>query len=293
MPNEIDRIVIFGHTGFIGRHLERFLKEKHPELEIIGASLPSVDLTKDSAPVKGLFGMKTAVIMLSALKREHGDNLDNFLKNVKMAVNVCKQIENNPVKRFIYFSSAAVYGEDVQNLSINEDSPVTPTTYYGIAKHSCERLLRKATGSGKGSALTILRPPIIYGPGDNSGYSPSGFAKTAMRGETIKLWGDGTEKREFIFVEDVARAVEKLVLNNHDCTLNLASGKSYTFAEIIDELSKLTNSEIKVESRKRTKEKADHGFENTALLKVFPEFSFTPLSEGLKKTIDAIKGGIE
>lgn len=279
----IERIVILGHTGFIGKHLENFFKKKYPE--VIGKGLPDFDLTKDSDSLKNIFDMETVVIMCSAIKKDYGDNIDNFSKNASMVVNVCKILETNPVKNFIYFSSAAVYGEDIHNLQISEKTAINPTSYYGMAKYVSERLLWKVSKNN----LIIIRPPGIYGPGDQPCYGPSGFVKAALNNEAVTLWGDGAEKREFIFIDDVVQLIDKLILTNYKGVLNLASGKSFTFKDIIDVVSSLTNSEIEVNFRERTKNKVDNEFDNSALLKIFPRFTFTPLKDGIKDTIESLK----
>ncbi len=285
---EIKRIVILGHSGFIGSHLGKFFKNKTPGIEVIGQSLPSLDLTKDSdvSLLKDFFDMNTAVIMCSAVKKEHGDNLDNFIKNILMVVNLCKLMEKYPVRRFLYFSSAAVYGEDVHNLDIQETSTINPTSYYGIAKYNSEKLLQKTIEQKEKSTLIIIRPPVIYGPGDKPCYGPSGFIESALIEKTITLWGDGTELREFIFIGDIVKLVNNLIFHEYEGVLNIASGKSSSFAEIINILSSLLNVKIKLNSRERTKNKVDNKFNNEKLRELFPEFSFTPLKEGLLKTIE-------
>lgn len=288
--NEIKRIVILGHTGFIGRHLENFFKNKE-NIELIGNDLPSVDLTKDSDVIslKDIFDMQTGIIMCSAIKRDYGDNLDNFLKNIFMIINVCKLLETHPVRRFVYFSSAAVYGEDIQNLNISESTEINPTSYYGMAKYASERLLHKAFESKNDNGLVIIRPPVIYGPGDKPCYGPSGFIKAALNKEAITLWGDGSEKREFIFIDDIVRIVNHLMFHNYGGILNIASSKSYTFKEIIDKIAFLTHTKIEINSRKRTKNKVDNEFNNKNLQNLFPELTFIELEEGIKKTIEYIK----
>lgn len=287
---EIKRIVILGHTGFIGSHLENFFKN-NTNIAVVGKDLPLVDLTNYSSvlSLKDFFDMDTAVIMCSAIKRDQGDNTDNFLKNIKMVINICRLMETYPVKRFLFFSSAAVYGEDIHNLNISEKTDINPTSYYGMAKYISERLLRKTFDSKDNSNLIIVRPTVIYGPGDRPCYGPSGFINSAVNGEAITLWGDGTEKREFIFIEDAIKLINNLIFDEYDGVLNVASGKSYAFSEIIDMVSSLTNSNIEINSRERTKNKVDNEFDNSALLKIFPEFTFTPLKEGIQKTVESLK----
>ncbi|UCD15397.1 MAG: NAD(P)-dependent oxidoreductase, partial [Candidatus Omnitrophota bacterium] len=194
--NNIKRILILGHSGFIGSHLMRNFCDKEPQIELIGKSIPEIDLTKleDVKSLSPFFDMETVVIMCAAIKRQFGDNLDTFSQNLAMVTNLCRILEQRLAKRFIFFSSAAVYGEDISNTNITEDTPVCPTSFYGMAKYICERLLIKNFNQSSKGSLFILRPPLIYGPGDmGSTYGPAGFIKAALNNEKITLWGDGLE----------------------------------------------------------------------------------------------------
>ena len=165
-----------------------------------------------------------------------------------------------------------------------------PSTYYGIAKYSSERLLEKSFSRLGGSSLVILRPPAVYGPGESiRTYSPSGFSKSALENEKIMLWGDGTERREFIFVGDIAKLVHYFTFREYHGILNIASGTSYTFRDSIEIISELLKSHVKVSSRERTKSKVNHGFDNGLLRKLAPGFRFTPLKEGIRRTLEENK----
>ena len=287
LSQHIRRVVILGHTGFIGSHLVRSFQGQCPGIDVVGHSLPSMDLVEETevANLSDLFDRQTAVIMCAAIKRQLGDNQEAFAQNVKIVANLCRLLQDYPVRRFIYFSSAAVYGEDVHNTNISEETPVHPTSYYGIAKYTSECLLRKAVGEQRQGALLILRPPTVYGPGDPSSYSPSGFLRAAIRQEKVTLWGDGSERREFIFVGDIVELVRRLTFHEYSGVLNVASGQSYTFSDTIDVVSQLVPPRLKIDSRPRTKKKADQGFSNGVLKRLFPDFSFTRLEEGARLTL--------
>lgn len=292
-PAEIARVLILGHSGFIGSHLEKFFQRHFPGIEVVGRSAPEFDLTReqDAETLAGFLNLQTVVVMCAAIKRQLGDSLDTFSQNVQMVVNLCRQLQQRPVKRLVFFSSAAVYGEEVQNTCITEQTPVHPTSFYGTAKYAAERLLEKVIPTNEQSSLLILRPPLIYGPGDQGSiYGPSGFARAAINGETISIWGDGTERREFMFVEDIAEIVCRLVFNRYKGVLNVASGRSYTYLDILEVLSRTLPGKIQTTSRPRSKNKVDHGFSNTTLAKLLPGFSFTPLQEGIRRTIIAQQG---
>ncbi len=283
---EIERIVLLGHTGFIGGHLACFFRERFPAVELAGYSAPEMDLThaEDADSLAGFLDLRTAVVMLAGVKRQFGDNLDTFSQNVQMAANLCRLLERRPVRRLVFFSSAAVYGEEVQNPGISEETPVHPTSLYGAAKYASECLFQKIVGGHGQSSLLILRPPLIYGPGDTgSGYGPSGFVTAAVNGEPITLWGDGTEKREFLFIDDVVEIVGRLALGRWSGVLNVASGKSCTYVDILNGISKTLGSRPSIASRPRTKDKVDHGFSNATLARLFPGFRFTAIEEGIRR----------
>jgi len=287
---EIKRLILLGQSGFIGTHLARHFRTHLPEIELIGRSAPQVDLTRenDVMQLADLLDLQTAVVMLAGVKRQLGDNLETFLQNLKMAVNLGRVLQDNPVRRFVFFSSAAVYGEEIHNTSITEATPVRPTSFYGAAKFAAECLFERVISGSSSSSLLILRPPVIYGPGDTGhGYGPSGFVTAASKDETITLWGDGTEQREFIFVEDAAEIVCCLMLGNCAGVVNLASGRSYTYLDVLSMVSNALGKEVRTATRPRSKPKVDHGFCNANLTKLLPDFTFTALDKGIQRLVTA------
>jgi UDP-glucose 4-epimerase len=268
------RIVLLGNRGFIGSHLEQALRPLAKEF--IGFHVATLDLVASADALKEYFDTETAVVMTAGVKRQWGDSLEAFGQNVAMALNVARVLEKHPVRQFIYFSSAAVYGEANHDLHICEETPVRPTSYYGAAKFASECALR---------GCLALRPPLIYGPGDTSrSYGPTGFAWAAKQGEPVTLWGEGEEQREFIYVGDVVRLVVQLLCHPVTGPLNVASGRTYSFAEAA------AIAGARTQFKPRTKPKVDHGFRNTYLTKLFPEFKFSGLHEGIRETMSALCG---
>ena len=281
---DLRRIVLLGHSGFIGTRLEAGLRGHHPGVELAGFSFPGLDLTQPAGAesLAGLFDPQTAVVMTAGVKRQWGDTLDAFSQNVAMAVNVARVLQSHPVRRFVFYSSAAVYGEERHNDQITEETPVGPTSLYGIAKFASECVLRKALPAG----LVAIRPPLIYGPGDTSkSYGPAGFVAAAMHQEPIILWGEGDEKREFIFVDDVVEITARLVVHLYDGVLNVASGRSCTFRQAADIVCRYAPTAVT--SRPRSKPKVDHGFHTGQLTRLFPDFTFHDLEDGIRKTLQA------
>lgn len=287
--SQIERVLILGHTGLIGGNLLRAFRAQSPPVEMEKCSLPSVDLTQedDVRTLATLFDARTAVVICSAIKKQFGDSLKTFLRNLKMITNLCGALERRPVRRVVYFSSAEVYG-DVNDMRITETTPVSPASYYGVAKYASERLLWKTIEGGGASSLLIVRPPLVYGPGDRTkGYGPSGFVWAAINRQTITLWGDGGELREFVYVEDVAEIVRRLTFLEYAGMVNIASGESRTFRDVLESVVRLVPFDLKVDSRPRTRPRVNHGFDNSLLRALLPGVSFTSLEEGVRRTFEA------
>ena len=284
------KVVIVGSTGFIGSNIFNSL-DKAKEYDLIGISKNEIDLSRKNSHV-ALSKHLTAdcmIIMCAGVKKQLGDNLDIFEKNLNIVNNFCRSVSRMSPKKIIYFSSASVYGEDVvYSEKISEKTPVQPITYYGIAKYTAERLLEKTCTENE-AELVILRPPLIYGKNDLSrGYGPTGFTYKAIASDEIILWGNGSEFREFVFVDDVSRVVQRLLNNNFSGILNIVSGRSYTFREIVDLLINISKSDINIRLRQRSKEKVNHHYSNELFNNVITDFEFTRLNDGLMKMYNSL-----
>lgn len=288
-------VILLGHTGFIGRNIYKYLISAGVN-NLIGISTNEIDLTKENSHkiLQKVLSPDCLVIMCAGVKKQLGDNLNSFEKNITIVNNFIRAVSKVHPKKMIYFSSASVYGEDVAyHGEISEETPVQPRTYYGIAKYTAERLLEKSCADTQ-TQLVILRPPLVYGKDDLSrGYGPTGFTYKAINNEEIIIWGDGSEFREFVYVDDVARIVSRLINNDYSGILNLASGKSYTYKEIIDLLNEMKETNIKVVSRQRTKEKVNHHYSNELIHNVLGDFKFTRLGDGLRKMYRSINNSVK
>jgi UDP-glucose 4-epimerase len=286
------RVLVLGHNGFIGREIVDLFQKQFPNNTVRGLSFPEIDLStqNDVQKISPYFTQDTVVIMCAAVKKQWGDSLEIFNKNLQIIETLCGIIQDNPIQQLIYFSSAAVYGEDIHNTCINEDTSVQPRTFYGIGKFTAERLLWKVMSNQPNSTLTILRPPLIYGFGDESkGYGPAGFSEKLLHSQEITLWGDGSELREFLYVTDVARIVYEAACNPFRGVLNPVRGKSNSFQDVLDVLQKVTGRHPKLVRRDRSKEKVDNIFSQELLNQSFPDFTFTSLEKGLEEMLGIMK----
>jgi UDP-glucose 4-epimerase len=285
-------IVVIGSTGFVGEALLLSLKKEFNSLAIAGLSSSNCNLLKPEQIKEQSknWNSQTVLILCSAIKRQNGDDLDLFQKNIGMVVNLSEEIKANPVKKIIFLSSAAVYGEDVENLNISEETKVTPTSYYGISKYSCEILLQKAL-STLTTELVILRPPTIYGPSETGcSYGPTGFLRKALGKKEFVLWGDGSELREFVFIDDISNIVNSLIDSDFTGVLNTVSGISYSFKQVIELVESLTKVKLEIINKERSKDKVDNKFNSKLVHNLMGNYSFQSLESGMSK-IYAIESG--
>lgn len=289
-------IVVLGHTGFIGRKIYENIGNTFPGVEVKGFSSHEVNLLDFSGIEQLLENINsdTVVIMCAAIKKQLGDSLDIFSHNMRMLENLCTALGSLIFKQLVYISSTAVYGEDIQNLSINESTALNPRSFYGISKSSAEYLLQKVFSEREHTSLAILRPPLIYGEGDTSrGYGPTGFIHKVVAREDILLWGEGDELREFVFIDDFLTLVSAVVAKQYRGTLNAVSGRSYSFLDVIDAIKKVHEPNINVVTRARSKDKVDHVFIAQALFELMPDFAFTPLEQGVAQTYSEVLKSVE
>jgi UDP-glucose 4-epimerase len=286
------RIVLLGHTGYIGSRLASAFEAAAPGVPVIGRSAPTLDLTQPDSPsaLEQLLDAESALVICAAIKKQLGDTPEIFEQNLAIVLNICRAFSARPVRRVVFFSSAAVYGEDVQHGTISESTAVQPTSLYGIGKFTAERLLIRALAQRGSTSLLMLRPALVYGPHEPAYYyGPSGFLRMALSRSPITLWGDGGEHREFLLVDDVVALTTQLTFSDTAGVLNVASGHSYTYAEALAAVERITGRRPEVTSRPRTKDKVDHFFDPSRLLDACGDFTFTPLDAGLRRVAGAME----
>ena len=284
-PNNNSHILILGHTGFIGKNLMKYLERKLPEVEIVGKSSGDIDLTSDKCTtlLENCFLSNTILVILSGIKRQFGDSIDNFEKNLKMIENVCRALSNKKIGRVIYFSSVVVYGEDIPNLAITEETQIIPRTYYALAKYASEQLLLMEVKK-EIKNLLILRPTTVYGPGDTDDtYGPEKFTNAAINNNKIELWGDGSEYRDFIYIDDLLEIFYRLICKNSKGIFNIATGKSYSFRDVIAVVESISGVGLDIRTKLRTKDKADNKYNIIKLSNEIDNYTFTPLNKGIER----------
>lgn len=287
------RIIILGHTGFIGRHLLAYLQQQATPVPVLGFSTSEIDLT-DFEAVRRLgayLDEHTAVIHCSAIQKWVKDDLETFEHNVCMVSNVLRLLQVQLVRHFIYFSSAAVYGESVTNLNIVEETSLAPSNYYGIAKLACEQITRAFANARPSLLLTILRPSLVYGE-DNSDkfYIPAGFIQRALGGRVIKLWGDGEELRDYIHIDDVCALVGKILQAGIVGTFNLCSGQAVSYRNVLAMIERSLDCKLTIEEIPRTRPKVSLIMRNDKLMDACGGYQFLPMPDAIQRITQVKRG---
>ena len=141
------RVVILGHTGFLGRALVGAFQQRG--FEVQGYASADMDLTQPAQTrrLADVMNDDTLLVLAAAIRRDTADTLETAWRNLAITFNVARQLEAHGAAKCVYVSSAAVYGdhEPPESLPITEKTPVDPDVLYAVAKYAGERLLHKPT----------------------------------------------------------------------------------------------------------------------------------------------------
>jgi UDP-glucose 4-epimerase len=260
-------VFVVGGAGFIGSHvvdqllaepvrrvvvLDNFVRgsranlNSDPRLEVVEGSI------LDSELLKRLCDGADAVVHLAALwlyecVHEPRRAIEH---NITGTFNVVEAAQQAGVGRFVFSSSASVYG-DALTTPMTEDHPFNNRTLYGATKIAGEQILR-AVNEQHGLPYVALRYMNVYGPRmDDRGAYVSVIMKVLARieaGEPPVIHGDGTQAFDFVHVEDVARAnVLALTAEATDRAYNIGTGVETTIAELVAVLLEETGTELEPE----------------------------------------------
>jgi UDP-glucose 4-epimerase len=278
------KILCLGSSGFAGKViLDSFLQEGDWKVEGINSS--QLDLT-ESKSVQNLSEKLSdeTTLIYSARSKNFKTPWEQLNNELNMVYNLSSALLQKRIRKCIYFSTLAVYDDSNSQQNISENTGVLPQSSYGIAKFAGECLLTQAATKME-VPLVIFRSCKLYGPGDpNLEYGPGSFICSALKGETIQLYGDGSELRDHLFVEDLIKIVHHFVQSNESGVYNLASGVSRTYQDLLTLIRAVSKKEFQVSSISRTRSQIDQTVNVSKLKKTFPGLKLTPLEKGIPKT---------
>lgn len=234
----MDKCLITGGEGFIGGRIREKLGGNSYDLKSGLDILDRQKLVENSKDALGIFHCAALIsVPESFLKRD--EYYRTNVEGTKSVIDVAK--ENN--LKIVFSSSAAVYGE--ASGVVSEDFKLDPKSPYAENKRDGEELLRAHSVPS-----VALRYFNVYGPGQSSAYAGviTIFINKALRGEDLVIYGDGSQVRDFVFVDDVAEAnISAMKYENSSFEIfNIGSGTETTIGNLAEMIIKLTDSKSKI-----------------------------------------------
>lgn len=160
--------------------------------------------------------------------------------NIMGSINVLECCKRTGVRKIIYSSTAAVYGNPLY-LGIDEKHKKNPISFYGMSKYITERYIQLFSDL-YGMKYTILRYSNVYGIGQNfdgEGSVIPNFILYMLRGKEPRIYGDGNQTRDFIYVDDVAKANMLALSRGDNDIFNIGTGIEVSVKDLLKSLSKI------------------------------------------------------
>ena len=251
------QVLVTGGAGFIGRRVVRALLDADHKVTVIDrqefpdSGVRSVvgDLCDPATIGQALSQPTDLVIHLAAITRvllSMEDPVGTYKLNVDATFNLLEQSRQAGVQTFLLASTNAVTG-DVGTATITERKPLRPLTPYGSTKAAGEMLLSSYVGS-YGMTGAALRFSNVYGPGMEAkdSFIPR-LMRAARDGKGVQIYGDGTQLRDLVHVDDVVAGIFTAWRAGHNGPLILGSGESVTVNDILEAARAVTGAEIPAE----------------------------------------------
>lgn len=292
------KILVTGGSGFIGSHIVDKLAENDYEVRVLdrvkplredvewfkGDLLNEKDVLEACKDIRAIFHLAAIADVNVALS--HFDVC--LLTNEMGTMNILKSATAQEVERVILASTTWVYGRNKG--VVDESTPIPfPEHIYTKTKIGQEQLVY-SWNQHQGLPFTILRYDIPYGPRMRSNMAIANFVRRVLRQEPIIIFGDGSQGRCFIYIEDLAEGnVAALAESGKNEIINLAGPEFVTMNQIAEYFKEIFGSvQIKYEPPR------PHDFEGSVtsiekakrLLKWKPKTAF---KEGLSKYIEYLK----
>jgi nucleoside-diphosphate-sugar epimerase len=277
LPHSQGRVVIIGSGGFVGSAaVHRLIARGCDVIEITRQDIDLLSLSSSGKLVAILRDSDTLVFIAAQAPVKNNTML---IDNLRMAATVCTAISSIKLSHVIYVSSDAVYADS--NKPLNELSFAQPASLHGVMHLTREVMLTEASNV----PLCILRPTLIYGAKDpHNGYGPNRFRRLAQCGKEITLFGYGEEKRDHVYIDDVAEIIARCVVHKSEGVLNIATGTVTSFMDVAKKVVALAPFTTAIKSTVRSGPMPHLGyraFDSSSTASAFPDFCYTTLEMGL------------
>ena len=256
-------ILITGGAGFIGSHIadnlidnnnirivdnfstgniKNFKNPDHENLQIITADICNANLDELTSGIDYIFHLAAMASVPLSVENPVECNETNLNATVKLLNSAVK----NDVKKIVFSSSSAVYGEN-RNMPLKETEPPMPTSPYAASKASCELYL-KSFYESYGLNYTALRYFNVFGPKQdkNSQYAAviPNFISAILEENQPEIYGDGEQTRDFVYVKDIVKANVAACKSDYNGIVNIASGEKLTINRLYEIIKETLGSDL-------------------------------------------------
>lgn len=265
---------------------EKLIKRK-------GIQFIRCDLTQQSEikQIKRKIKDNVTIVHLAAFvpisANQHEDLIKKSIRvNIEGTINLFTNI-SSLVRKICYISTLDVYGNPVY-MPVAEQHPTDPLSYYGASKLATEKFLQIFSQRIK-IPLTILRFSCTYGPGEWYKRAIPNFIRAAISKKPLVIYGDGSDVRDYLYLDDAIRAIILALRKNSGGLYNIGSGRGYSIKEVAEKIIELTGSTSSIQFRPQLRKRTKFVFDISRAQK---ELSYLPqvkIEGGLKKEIDWFK----
>lgn len=261
-----DIILVTGGTGQLGSHLvERLALSTTPVIVIArGCSpVPRNISSGDNYPVRfikcdlssegdinkarPILANTTVLVHMASVMRPEMSNVVEQAKfhvktELRSAIHLLKALPK--LEHIIFVSSMAVYGSPLY-LPVDEICATDPISSYGATKLALEKYLQ-VFAAELGVPAAFLRYSSIYGPRNRTIRSVPSFIKAALKHEHLKIRGNGTTRRDFIYIDDAVNALIASLETKASGVFNIGSGEGVALSSLAEAIIALTGSRSQI-----------------------------------------------
>ncbi|WP_159881293.1 NAD-dependent epimerase/dehydratase family protein [Paenibacillus puerhi] len=304
------KAIVTGGAGFIGSHLVDALADSGAEVHVLDnlctghSSYVNKQATLHRHAVESLEAkelivrLRPDVIFHLAAQADVQQSLKtpayDAQVNVLGTLNMLEACREGGVRKLVFASTSGVYG-DLQKERIEEDDPVAPISFYALSKLAGElyiRLFHRLFGL----SYTILRYGNVYGPRQQAkgeGGVVALFTDKLRLNQPLRIYGDGEQTRDFIFVKDVVRANMACIGQGDQQTFHVGTGRPVTVNTLVRELERLSGTSLAVTYDPPRPGDIRHSCLDNR--KIIGTLSWQPsydIASGLRETYDYVKSDV-
>jgi len=301
--------LVTGGCGFIGSHLCKVLVWRGDAVRVLddlstgsvanlpaGATFIQGDVADPRVVLEAITGVDGCfhLAAIASVELSNRDWVRCHRTNLTGAITVFDAAISTGLVPVVYASSAAVYG-DCPSLPLRENSEKRPLSAYAVDKYGCELHARVASKVHRLRSVG-LRLFNVYGPGQNPKSPYSGvisiFCERIRRGEPIKIFGDGRQTRDFIFVADVVTALLRAMDTplSGELVFNICTGSATSVLELAQIIASVCSQDLAICFRPPRKGEVNHSCgDPTAAKQALGFFGYTELRTGLSATLASLQ----